>query len=620
MARTHPLFLALALFGLAVTGCGVPSAENSPTDLPQGTASVVEHNAGRPKLSADFVSRIDGSTAAIPLGRAMLQLLRGTDDGMEFHQTIDAYDNLIDGSMDIIFVTAPSADELAAAADAGVELEVIPVVKDALVFLANTANPVDGLTQQQIKDIYTGNITNWAQLGGEDEPIIAYQRQQNSGSQTLFEQLAMGDAEPMDPPVGYSVEGMGELINHISAYDNSPQALGYSVFYYTQQMYVKDNVKLLTIDGVAPSTATIADGTYPYVTNYFAVLRKSEPANSTARQLVDWCLSDEGQQIFSAASYVPLDASNVVAPNSGYGYLGSTPQNTTQSSGTGGVPGSKATLKVQSDPCNNGACLSFDSDGNITGASIPKNPALEAAVDDWLASLDPADKHLDEHSTYNSDASRGLVTISIQVDVRVTATFRRSDGHRMQLSDYFYDGVNYIDFINRTLLNDGANQRFTPCPGSWYGCDAQIIAPFTGLPADFTDFEPTYDWTGLQFDFPAGNPFLSYAYGSSVGTSVPLNLPYDLSPYGITWQTNAVLVNGTSVQHVVSNYSSDNPHDAKINQTIDDWAVNQQAGGAVVTEVNIRNGVVLVDITWQNLFNAVKGRWATIDWATGELI
>jgi len=114
----------------------------------------------RPVIDEAFVRRIDGSTATIPMMTTALQLLRGTADGLHFNTTPNAYENLINGSKDIIFVTAPSSEELDLAASVGVELEVVPVVKDALVFLANTANPVDGLSDSQIKGIYTGQLRN----------------------------------------------------------------------------------------------------------------------------------------------------------------------------------------------------------------------------------------------------------------------------------------------------------------------------------------------------------------------------------------------------------------------------------------------------------------------------
>jgi len=207
---------------------------------------------------------------------------------------------------DIIFVTSPSEEEYALAKEAGIELEVYPVVNEAFIFMVNKENPVSDLSQAQIVDIYTDKITNWSEVGGEDKEIIAYQREVNSGSQTGFLDLVMGDTEPADAPTEKRIEGMGGLVEAISGYDNSDQALGYSYYFYVNEMYVRDGVKLISVDGIAPTPETIADGSYPYTTAYYAVLRSDEPADSAARELLDWVLSDDGQAAAKEAGYVPL--------------------------------------------------------------------------------------------------------------------------------------------------------------------------------------------------------------------------------------------------------------------------------------------------------------------------
>jgi len=576
-------------------------------------------------LSDDFVGRIDGSTVTIPLMTTALQLLRGTADGLHFNQTDQAYQNLIAGDKDVIFVTAPSPDELAAAQAAGVTLDVVPVVNDAMVFLVNTANPVANLTGQQVKDIYSGKITNWSQVGGSDQPIVAYQRPVNSGSQTLFLQLVMGDTAPVQAPDSYYVSDMEGLIDRVAAYDNSDQAIGYSFYYYAQDMYVKDSVRLLLVDGVAPSPQTIADGSYPYITSYFAVMRSDEPADSQARALVDWCLTDEGQQTFSAASYVPLDPSNVVPPVSGYGYDGSTPQNTTQSSGTGGPAGSKAQWGTATDPCDVRSCMPVDADGKIVYVKIPGYPQLQSAVIAWLLKATFGTMKVSPGSLVLEMVVRDLMQVWIHIpgsdgSSDPSVMLRMSDGHPMVLSDYFYDGVNYIDFINRSLLNEGANQYFVICDGAGDGdCNGDRVGPFTGLPANTTDYD--FNFTTLAFQFPAGNPFLtSNIYDPA---QVQLLLPYDLSPYGITWQVRQISQNGRQVQHVVSNYASVNPHDALINQAIDNWVAKQKGDGLAGVSVAFdqfgTNARLVFTLQWTSLGEGDDAS-AAFDWQTCQQI
>ena len=259
---------------------------------------------------ADF-PRIDGSTATYPLSMEMGKELLGLDEtgvkGFITHKTThNAYVNLINGSADIIFVTPPSPDEIAFAKEEGVELEVVPVCKEGFVFLANKENSVDNLTVEQVQSIYQGRIKNWKEVGGEDAEIVAYQREANSGSQTLMENTVMKGLKLAEAPRETLVYGMGELIDRVADFSNAKNALGYSVYYYATSMYSSRNVKLISINGVVPDKKTIGNDTYPFTTGYYAVLRKSEPEGSSARRLLNWLLGTEGQSVVDRAGFVPV--------------------------------------------------------------------------------------------------------------------------------------------------------------------------------------------------------------------------------------------------------------------------------------------------------------------------
>ena len=262
-------------------------------------------------FTPDNYPKVDGSTATIPLSEQFFSDATGVSLGdastyIKHNTTHNAYVNLINKDCDVIFVTSPSEEEYALEAEAGVELEVHPVVNEGFIFMVNEKNPVDDLSCQQIVDIYTDKITNWSEVGGEDKEIIAYQREVNSGSQTGFLDLVMGDVEPADAPTEKRIVGMGELVEAVSGYDNSDQALGYSYYFYVNEMYVRDAAKLISVEGVYPSPETIADGSYPYTTAYYAVIRADEPEDSPARALLNWTLSEDGQNAAKEAGYVPL--------------------------------------------------------------------------------------------------------------------------------------------------------------------------------------------------------------------------------------------------------------------------------------------------------------------------
>ena len=533
MTRRPALIALLAVGALLLSSCGVRPTAPTPATTPQ---------PAKPVVSDDFVNRLDGSTATIPLGSALMKALTGTDKGMLFNKTDPAYQNLIRGDKDLILVTKPSEEELADAKAAGVELEVIPVVKDALIFLANTANAVPGLTQEQVKQIYTGKITKWSEVGGSNTDIIPYQRQVNSGSQTLFLDLAMQGETPMDAPTQLRPSEMSALVDVIADYDNSVNALGYSVFYYATQMYLKDNVKLLAIDGVTPSAQTISNETYPYLTYYYAVLRADTPADSEARQVVAWLLGDEAQQMASRNNYVPLSHLNIAPPEPEYGYFGSTKTNTTQSSGTGGT-------KQKSVDNLSSTKIHCDHTGGQTLVSVDGQDAMSTAITNL-------NKQLGDMGSCPHAVTKDIAI----VDSSDTTVLIGADGKTLGLSDLFYDSVNYITFINQNLFNEATN----PLYADWLRNDYwpenrnERLPPsgFTGLPSDYTNF--TVSMGGrragmmLTFAFPDGNPFFpvttqtdySGKQSSSNAAQVPLQLPSDLSPYGrlytASWVTRSV--------------------------------------------------------------------------------
>ena len=154
-------------------------------------------------------------------------------------------------------------------------------------FIVNANNPVSDISLDQIKGIYSGKITNWKELGGKNIPIAAMRRNKNSGSQTALEKI-MGDT-PIKPDY--------------TALFGSP--IGFSFRYYVTGMLAEGGVKILTINGIEPTTETIADGSYPVSGNLYAIYRKGE-TNENVYKAVDFMLSPEGQKIVEKSGYIPV--------------------------------------------------------------------------------------------------------------------------------------------------------------------------------------------------------------------------------------------------------------------------------------------------------------------------
>lgn len=218
--------------------------------------------------------------------------------------------NLIAGNADFILVArSPSKDELRAALNSGIGLDIQAVALDAFVFLVNAENPVDDLALETIRDIYTGKMTQWMEIeafgdwdGGSGEQIQTYQRNRNSGSQELMETLVMQGDQMMDSPDLILLSMMGP----INAISQDLFGIGYSVYYYAVFIFPTEYVKLIGINGVDPTSDNIADRTYPLTTEVYAVIREGMPLDSTAVLLRNWLLTEEGQATIEESGYVPI--------------------------------------------------------------------------------------------------------------------------------------------------------------------------------------------------------------------------------------------------------------------------------------------------------------------------
>ncbi|MBW4838222.1 MAG: substrate-binding domain-containing protein [Paenibacillaceae bacterium] len=253
--------------------------------------------------------RLDGATALYPLYAAFAQAVYPRQEydlyqsEVMVNTTPVAYKNLIEGRADLIFVAAPSEGQKAAARKQGKELKFTPIGREAFVFFVNASNPVTELTTEQIRGIYSGEITRWSEVGGEGGNIRAFQRPEDSGSQSMLVRV-MDGRELAKPPKEDVESGMGGIISRTADYRNYKNALGYSFLFYATEMVRNGNICLLSIDGVKPERATIASGEYPLAAEFYAVTAGSD--NPNVEKLIDWILSPQGQYLVEQTGYTPL--------------------------------------------------------------------------------------------------------------------------------------------------------------------------------------------------------------------------------------------------------------------------------------------------------------------------
>lgn len=242
---------------------------------------------------------LDGAEGLYPVFSAVANALYPEDsvsfDGENFspgsrlqmNNTLRAYKAVVDGASDLVFNAGPSEEQLAYAEERGVELEFVPIGREAFVFLVNRENPVDSLTVEQVRDIYGGKYRSWAELGGDHVPINATTRLPGSGSQTALEKFLQGEK-----PVSRWDSFLGA-------------AIGFSFRYYVSDVIANGGVKMLALNGVYPDQQSVASGEYPVVSEFYVLYDKAN-RNPNIPKIVDWLLSEEGQRLIEETGYCSL--------------------------------------------------------------------------------------------------------------------------------------------------------------------------------------------------------------------------------------------------------------------------------------------------------------------------
>ena len=224
--------------------------------------------------------------------------------------THGAYMNLIEYKTDLIIASRDiSRNEREYAIDLGVGLETAPLAIDALVFIVNPKNPVKNLTSDQVRKIYTGEITNWKEVGGVDHAITPYIRNADSGSQEKMETLVMDGLKMIDGTEGtYMYEIIGsQMASPYLQLENDEYGIGYTPFFYCTAM-VRDlmRVDMLSIDGVMPSKESLRADKYPFVSSIYAGIRKTEDHESMAYKLYQFLFTKKGADMIDESGYIAI--------------------------------------------------------------------------------------------------------------------------------------------------------------------------------------------------------------------------------------------------------------------------------------------------------------------------
>lgn len=167
---------------------------------------------------------------------------------------------------------------------------------DGIAVIVHPDNPVSDLSLEQIYDVFTGKITNWSELGGNDSPIVLIGREAGSGTRDGFESITGTEGEC---EYRQELTSTGDVITSVAS---NPNAIGYASL-----ASVKDNIKAISVDGVMPGEDTVKNGSYAIQRPFVLVTKADTELSETAQKFFDYATSGQANDIISAAGVVPAN-------------------------------------------------------------------------------------------------------------------------------------------------------------------------------------------------------------------------------------------------------------------------------------------------------------------------
>ena len=237
----------------------------------------------------------DGSTSMADVIAALQETFKEVQPGVTVNYTGSGsgtgIEGVLAGNCDIGLSSRELKDE---EVEQGAVAHVI--AKDGVAVVINPENPVTDLTVEQIADIYTGKITNWSEVGGNDAAIVLIGREAGSGTRDGFESIT-GTKDACQ--YRQELTSTGDVITTVS---QNPDAIGYASL-----AALKDNVKALTVGGVAPTEDTVKDGSYVIQRPFVLVTKTGAKLSENAQKFFDFALSAEAAQYITSAGAVPVN-------------------------------------------------------------------------------------------------------------------------------------------------------------------------------------------------------------------------------------------------------------------------------------------------------------------------
>ena len=245
---------------------------------------------------------MDGSTTVLPFGQAAVEQFMKENAGVKFSVsgtgTGNGFKSLADGSAQIANASRFIKDsEIKSCMDKNVYPVPFAVALDCIVPIVHKDNPVKGLSHAQLKDIYSGKVTNWKEVGGADAPIVVVGRDTSSGTYGTWQEMIMDKGEKTRvTPKAQVASSSGAMLSSVSKNKN---AIGYE-----GMGYVNKTVKGLQVDGVSATAATARSGKYP-LSRYLYMFTNGWPKGEVLGFIM-YMQSDAGQKIVNGTGFVSL--------------------------------------------------------------------------------------------------------------------------------------------------------------------------------------------------------------------------------------------------------------------------------------------------------------------------
>ncbi|MCL2014278.1 MAG: substrate-binding domain-containing protein [Oscillospiraceae bacterium] len=300
--RLLKIIAAIAIMVYILSACSNPNG-NPPK---QSGASEQAISAEQPLMTAEEYPLTQGSNPTRIISEKLFARFTGLDDTREDYYRIKhtgtsaAYAEFLTENSGIDMIIAQQPDPKTEQELENTHFK--EIAKDALVFITNAGNPVDNLTTPQLMGILTGKIKNWTDVGGNDEPISLFARNETGGSQILLKKYILKNTDMVEVPEKNYANDMNVMSRYVAENTQNGATLGYTTYYFAEFSGKREDIKIIRINGIKAEFNTIEQNLYPFVAFIYAGVKNMD---SPAGAIFQWLSTPDGKELIKTTGYIP---------------------------------------------------------------------------------------------------------------------------------------------------------------------------------------------------------------------------------------------------------------------------------------------------------------------------